>query len=223
MIVELRVERRLWRSLRGLSRRPVPRSMPTGSTAAGTAAGAAAGRQQRVAIGMVAGILALLLLVYLLTFQAVLLAVLLVAFVLLIAALVIVSTGYLWWAAGGGRPVLQLDGDTVRGRIRPALRVDSAEWWDFSVPVGRIAGVRLERLDRPAQRWTIALDLPLDVRDELLARPDCSWYAHRWQSSYGSPAAWQAGRMLRRTGRRERVRALAAALESARTAATRPN
>jgi hypothetical protein len=214
MITELRAERRLWRSLRRLSRRPVPRGMPAGSTAVA--------RQQRVAIGMGAGVLALLLLVYFLAFQAAFLAVLLVVAVLLLATSVIVSLGYLWWGAGAGRPVLQLDGDTVRGRIRPAFRVDSAEWWDFSVPVGRISGVRLERLDQPAQRWTIAVDLPLDVRDELLARPECSWYAHRLQSSYGSPAAWQAGRMLRRTGRRERVRDLAAALDAARTAANRP-
>jgi hypothetical protein len=214
MSVELRVERRLWRALRWLAAPKKPRRTPSGSTTLA--------RQQRVIMLSIAGVLALLFLLYFLTFQAVFLVVLAVAVLASVLAIVLGSMGYLWWAAGAGRPVLVVDGDLVRGRIRPAFRADIGDWWDFSLPAARLAGVRLERAGQPAQRWTIALDLPDDVRNTLLSRSDCSWYAHRWQSNYGSPAAWQAGRLLRRTGRQDRVRALVAGVDAARTGGAQP-
>lgn len=147
------------------------------------------------------------------------------AFVLVLAAVVALAAavisahvlGVMWWGSGAGNPVLVLEDGEIRGRLQPAKRSSAAEgaWWDFSVRAAELSGVRLERTDLAPQRWTIVLDLPPAIRDELLNHADFGWYARRLDASYRSPAAWQAGRMLRRTGRRERVRALVAAIEEA--------
>ena len=210
--VELRAERRLWRALSWTASGRAP-------TSAGTRpSGDPLPPRRRIAIIAVAGAVELVLLLLLLLLGVNLLLVIGVVLLLAVVALAVHIVGALWWAAGAGRPVLVLDDDTVHGRIRSASRgaARQATWWDFSVPVSRLGAVRLERASEPAQRWTIALDLPADVRDTLLREPETSRHAQRLDAAYGSPAAWQAGRMLRRGTRRDRVKALVAALDDAR-------
>jgi hypothetical protein len=216
---ELRADRRLWRSFSWAASGRAMRARPTKS-------GTDAVSRSRVGVAL-AVVAILLLLIYLAVFGHAFVLVLAAAVALAAAAVSAHILGTMWWGAGAARPVLVLDDDAVRGRLRPATRSADADgtWWDFTVPVADLTGVRLERTALAPQRWTVVLDLPSAVRDELLNQPDFGWYARRLDASYRSPAAWQAGRMLRRTGRRERVRALVAAIDAAREAAaaqTRP-
>jgi hypothetical protein len=145
-------------------------------------------------------------------------------FVLLapVAGALVMIAGGLWYGTGAGKPVLVVDGDELRGRLRPitpdgpADGPDDPGWWDLQLPVTSLRGVRIARADQRAWKRLLVLDLPPEIAVELLNRPGLEKRSAWNMETAGSPAAWNAGAMLPVGRRRSGLRRLVAGLERAR-------
>lgn len=127
-------------------------------------------------------------------------------------ALVTHALGSAWWAFGAGAPVVEVDAGSVRGGLHSARRGETPyQGWDFEVPLDQVKGVRL------TPRGEIAIALPDEVERALLADPCTHGHTEPWRRATGSPASWPARRMLRRTGRDERLHRLFDAVSTAIT------
>jgi hypothetical protein len=147
-----------------------------------------------------------------------------VLFAVIAGRVLVLIFGAAWYAYGAGRPVLVLDGEEVRGRLRPVWadeRGDPADpaWWDLRLPASDLAGVRVANPDGPAGRRMLALEVPAEVVDALAgAAPAVAQAAASRQRVAGTPAAWPVNGLLPRRRRAARLRALVAAFEQARMA-----
>ncbi|GAA1943596.1 hypothetical protein [Nocardioides hwasunensis] len=127
--------------------------------------------------------------------------------VLVVAGLVAYGLGSSWWLNGAGHPVLQVDGEVVRGRLHSARRTAPAyEGWDFEVPLASITDVRLTAAGH------LAVGLPEALTQELLERPTTRTHARQWREVTGQPASWPASRMLGKSHRAEHLDRLVTAL-----------
>ncbi|MGA8115800.1 MAG: hypothetical protein WCA46_19235 [Actinocatenispora sp.] len=150
---------------------------------------------------------------------------LLVLLLLVLSVLLLALSGF-WYAMGAGQPMLRVCGDELRVRLR-FVPPDAAsagptlpDWWDVTLPLDTVTGIRIARGDKRAGRWLIAVDLPADVADELRGRGELTKYTAWFTRVAGSPVAVMAGAMLPPGHRRQRLPGLVAELERRRARVT---